>query len=433
MKPFLPPGLRREEFVDSDTHAQALYYAGLRPEDGYDLALVTGEFGRKLHLMHGEDRREKNTFWHAEWQQEQRPDIFVRKFRSRRIVDRKPPPRRGERSDSTFITKDEFARLYAAAAFAAHCDLPCETGVTLWWRELGADDAASATELFATFLKCLNAWLTERDLPTVYFFCHENSPRAGLHTHLAVYLGQGSVKSRRVRTEFLEWRTTWVENHAPGARWGRAIRVTGPLYSSRLWHWQRFHYQMKGYDPHAVVRTALNAADGNDVMLGDLLAWPWHDPGGVEMKPRVGHSESLGPGRRRIGIPEGCGPYPLSEERARARRQREAKAKASPFAPPSAAPVAPHASQSSAVSGRPVFDSSWVRHGDWSAHKPFVSRYEDGWRDVWNLYPQQFNEWVMGVTHAALTRPVKPWQRDPTDPRYTPYEESEDYLEFLGG
>ncbi len=76
--------------------------------------------------------------------------------------------------------------------------------------ELGADDAALATKLFRTFLKCLNDWLAERELPTAYFYCHEGSQRAGLHTHLALYLGQMLEFNRALRDEFAQWRTAWV-------------------------------------------------------------------------------------------------------------------------------------------------------------------------------------------------------------------------------
>jgi hypothetical protein len=44
---------------------------------------------------------------------------------------------------------------------------------------------------------------------------------------------------------------------------------------------------------------------GGEVLLGELIAWPWRDPGPVPLKQRVGASRSLGPDRRAIGVPGG--------------------------------------------------------------------------------------------------------------------------------
>lgn len=209
------------------------------------------------------------------------------------------------RSTSTFITEKEFAGHYAAAAFAAWRQLYCETAVTVLWGALGASDGPSAQELFSDFLKHLNAWLHERHLPTVYFFSHESSPRVGLHTHLAVYLGLQPFTRSAQRDEFRRWVMKWPERNGYGSC-PRAIRVTGPARRTPWLHWHRFHYQVKGYDPRVIVRRAYNSPSGTDVMLGDLIAWPWQDPGVVTMMPRLGSCLNLGPARREIGIPKDC-------------------------------------------------------------------------------------------------------------------------------
>ena len=208
-------------------------------------------------------------------------------------------------SASTFITEKEFAGHYAAAAFAARHQLYCETAVTFWWGALGALDGASAQEIFTDFLKHLNAWLHDRHLPTVYFFSHESSPRIGVHTHLAVYLCLLPCSRSGARDEFRRWAMGWPERNGYGSC-PRAIRVTGPAKRTPWLHWHRFHYQVKGYDPRAVVQRAYNSPSGTDVMLGDLIAWPWQDPGVVTLKPRLGSCLNLGPARREIGIPKYC-------------------------------------------------------------------------------------------------------------------------------
>ncbi|KQQ19548.1 hypothetical protein ASF56_21675 [Methylobacterium sp. Leaf122] len=274
------------------------------------------------------------------------------------------------RSTSTFITEKEFAGHYAAAAFAAWHRLYCETAVTILWGALGASDGPSAQEFFSDFLKHLNAWLHERHLPTVYFFSHENCTRVGLHTHLAVYLGLQPCTRSAQRDEFRRWVMKWPERNGYGSC-PRAIRVTGPAKRTSWLHWHRFHYQVKGYDPRAVVRQAYNSPSGTDVMLGDLIAWPWQDPGVVTMMPRLGSCLNLGPARREIGIPKDC-----DELRNPPRPKR---------------PVVPREMcleeqlQSLRLPQAP--------------RPPFISRYDDGWRDVRWLYPREFNTRVTKLSY----------------------------------
>ena len=85
----------------------------------------------------------------------------------------------------------------------------------------------------------------------------------------------------------------------------RAIRVRGPKKETPWLHWLTTSYLMKGYDRSAVVQSARNSPDGLEVLLGELIAWPWRDPGPVPLKQRVGASRSLGPDRRAIGVPGG--------------------------------------------------------------------------------------------------------------------------------
>lgn len=285
-------------------------------------------------------------------------------------------------SASTFITEKEFAGHYAAAAFAAWHQLYCETAVTFWWGALGALDGASAQEIFTDFLKHLNAWLHERHLPTVYFFSHESSPRIGVHTHLAVYLCLLTCSRSRPRDEFRRWAMGWPERNGYGSC-PRAIRVTGPAKRTPWLHWHRFHYQVKGYNPRAVVRRAYNSPSGTDVMLGDLIAWPWQDPGVVTLRPRLGSCLNLGPARREIGIPKDCDNF-----RNPPRPKR---------------PVVPQELS--------LGEQLWRLRQPEAPRPPFISRYEDGWRDVRWLYPKEFNTRVTKLSY----QPEPPRRPPPPD------------------
>ncbi|POR41318.1 hypothetical protein [Methylobacterium sp. V23] len=314
--------------------------------------------------------------------QAQRPDTFVKKLPSRRWAERSSRASSSSPSIPTFITEKEFAEHYTAAAFAGHHDLTCETSVTLWWGALGARDGASAQRVFTQFRKHLNEWMYERHLPTVYFFGHENSQRIGLHTHLALYLCLSTHTRSPQRDEFRRWAMEWPERNGYGSC-PRAIRVTGPAKRTRWLHWHHFHYQVKGYDPQAIVRRAYNSPFGTDVLLGELIAWPWQDPGVVTMMPRLGSCLNLGPARREIGIPKHC-----DELRNPPQPKR---------------PVVPRVMS--------LGEQLRCLRQPEAPRPPFISRYEDGWRDVRWLYPREFNTRVTKLSYE----PEPPRRPPPSD------------------
>ncbi|MCJ2113445.1 hypothetical protein MKK64_19930 [Methylobacterium sp. E-025] len=361
----------RDRFQDTDTWSKYLYECCAIPGTDFDLSLVTGHFGTLLRAMWDEPPDPLSSYDYLQLAQAGRPDIYVRKLPSRHLFVQ-PVVAEGSVSPpaSTYITPKEFSEHYTAAAFAAHHGLTCETAITLWWGALGVPNAVSAQDTFSRFLKDLNAWLHERHLPTVYFFSHESSARIGVHTHLAVYLCLSTYSRSKARDEFRRWAMGWPERNGYGSC-PRAIRVTGPARKTPWLHWHRFHYQVKGYDPQGVVRQAYNSQSATDVMLGDLIACPWQDPGVVTMVPRLGHALNLGPARRRIGIPDGCDevrnsprPKKLSVQRAMSLEEQLGSLRT---------PTVP----------RP----------------PFTSRYEDGWRDVRWLYPLEFNTRVTKLSY----------------------------------
>ena len=109
------------------------------------------------------------------------------------------------------------------------------------------------------------------------------------------------------------------------------------------------------------------------------------------MKPRVGHAVNLGPGRRRFGIPEGC------DELRRETRNKT--------------PRTPMPFDFSNITMRSRLPEL--------PRRPFVSRFEDGHRDVRWLYPQAFNTHVTKLSYEPESlRPV----RDPEEFAVVPLE-----------
>jgi hypothetical protein len=245
-----------------------------------------------------------------------------------------PPAARG-------LTEQDFNALYSAAAFAAAFDLFFDTSITLAWRLMGPEIEANVPTYLEKFLKCLRDWLTSRRLPLAWLYCHEHSPRIGQHTHVICFIpgvigadrppsatviwfgqwlpGQEWIPARRAgpppaplikkphwhrvdyRGEFRAWARGWAE-HQMKRPCPRAVRVRGPRTETPWLHWLTFSYLMKGYDRGIVVQSARHSPDGQTTYLGDLIAWPWRDPGPVPWRRRCGVSRSLGPDRRAVGV-----------------------------------------------------------------------------------------------------------------------------------
>jgi len=308
-----------------------------------------------------------------------------------------PPAVRG-------LTEQDFSALYSAAAFAAAFDLFFDTSITLAWRLMGPEIEANVPTYLEKFLKCLRDWLTSRRLPIAWLYCHEHSPRIGLHTHVILYVpgvigadrppvatfirlgqflpGRGWIRTIRLdqpaplikephwhrvdyRGEFRAWARGWAE-HQMKRPCPRSVRVRGPRTETPWLHWLTFSYLMKGYDRGVVVQSAPHSPDGVAVYLGDLIAWPWRDPGPVPWRRRYGWSRSLGPDRRAVGVPGGLD-YLL----------RKGEFQLTPDSVPMS------------IIGCP--------------YPAFRSCYEDGCRDVRQLYPAAFYDRITKL--PRLPRP----------------------------
>ncbi len=275
-----------------------------------------------------------------------------------------PPP---APPSSTYLTETDFASVYAAADFAYENGLFLDTTISIAWSLMGAEYEADISKHFTHFTKCARDWLTQRDSPLAWIYCHERGERVGVHTHMAIYV-PGSFPDPGpkidVRRRFKKWARDWVTRQV-GRPVPRAIRVSAHSVETPWLHWLAFSYLCKGYDRLAVVQSGRDSPDGLDVMLGDLISSPFHEPGHVPLKQRVGTSRSLGPEARAAGV---VATYPYKSFSRTHTMGR-------------------------GFGGTRIANSVITER----APEPFRSRYENGVRDVRRLYGKEFYEIVSRV------------------------------------
>jgi hypothetical protein len=230
---------------------------------------------------------------------------------------------------------------------------------------MGIDDEAGAIAGLAAFTKCLRDYLHRRRFPALWIYCHERSNRTGWHTHLALHL---PVLRHQGREECMAWLRQWPSRQT-GRRVKKAIRLRVPKEHDTVLHWLLFNYLAKGYDAKAVVQSARYAPDGKPIMLGDLIAFRWRDPGAMDMRSRIGSSRTLGPQQQDAGIPA-----PWTGIRRVVRPIRIL---------PSDKPV-------------PMPQPT---------HLPFRSTFDDGIFDVRKLYGEEFCDLVRGGADVPPTVP----------------------------
>ena len=315
--------------------------AGAGAGSGYHEAILNAVWGRS------DEEFEKICKWEEDQEQERNPHKFVRKLRSRRQSGASI-----EHLEADYwLREPEFSALYAAADYAARCELPLHVHVTLIWRKLGASDS-TAEGLFRKFMKCLRAWFDQRHFPHGWIYVHENSKDAGVHTHLSLHV------PTYLRDNFLSWIHTWGQQQKGSMP--RAIRVRGPRKPNLRVHWILFSYLCKTYDRKAIINSGRGAPDGQAVGLGDVIASVWRDCLPVPIKPRWGVSRTLGP-------------------QARTSDSFSARPDDAVFGLSLLSSNEPNVRQSR----QPFFRVT-----------PFRSAYEDGARDVRQLYPANFCEFV---------------------------------------
>ena len=265
---------------------------------------------------------------------------------------------------SKLLTIENFAALYGAAEFSLLNGYPLSSHVVINWTALGVVDEAQLGAAFLTFTKCLRDFLTRRLVPPLWIYAHERGPKTGWHTHMATFL---PVETPALRTGCMEWLRGWPIRHT-GRRVPHAVRLRVPKDHDPKLHWLIFNYLTKGYDPAAIVQSGRHAPDGQNIMLGDLIAWPWRDPGVMNMRKRVGYSQCLGPAAQKAGLPA----------RWTGMRTPQVMMK--------------------------VFPDSFLSSLPLAAPAAFRSTFEDGCYDVRKLYGDAFAQWMSGApSHATAT------------------------------
>ena len=196
-------------------------------------------------------------------------------------------------------------------------------------------------KVMSKFTACLRDYLSRRLVPPLWVYCHEVGKEKGWHTHFAIFL---PVETESLRTEIMTWLRGWPLRQF-GRRMPHAVRQRVPRAHSELLHWLIFGYLLKGCDPKAVVQSARNSPDGLPVMLHELVAHQFRDPGIMTFRKRVGCSQYLDHGHQERGVPASWnGVVPMPK----------------------------------AVAG------------------PFRSTFDDGIIDVRRLYGQEFCDWING-------------------------------------
>lgn len=269
-------GPKRSDFADPAAYARAMRQHGPSSDADIDAYVgLAGEDGAILDATWG-TRAERNAEQCAEQRAEvaARPHVLVEKLRRARWP---APPSPG----ATVLSVEDVGEVLSAAEFARSRGWLFGMSLTLLFSLMGVVSAAEVKESLKRLLKCLAQWCRDNGLPRAYIAVVENGPTVGLHLHVALHL---PVRARAV---FRAWIEGWVR--AECARRGVAYaRKAWQLNRSRkeypLTHWMLAHYLVKGCDSGAIVQAAYDAPDGRPVLLRDVLAYEYHDPGVVPLE-----------------------------------------------------------------------------------------------------------------------------------------------------
>lgn len=304
--------------------------------------------------------------------QRERAHIFHTKLRRRARAGGARPS-----YDAAEMSVTTFASVHSAADFALTSGLPLDVLVTIDLNRLGAQTHADAQKEVTRFLKCYHAWAESKKLPVAWIYAIEVAATAvgtGCHAHIALFVPGHPIEDTwtapmpvNFRRQFKDWARQYTLRQF-GRHIPRAIVTRGASRESVFRHWMAVSYLLKGYERSAIVQSARSSPDGRPVYLGDLIPWPYCNPGRVDLSSRIRVSHSLGPARRNIGVPTGM-EFLL--------------------------PTRPNwdVIQISRMTPLTLMERLETR---WTipVPRPFRSLWEDGVRDVRLLYPADFYEYV---------------------------------------
>lgn len=206
--------------------------------------------------------------------------------------------------DLRHLTKDQFANLYGAIAFANwKYGQILDVHITVSWKLLGYEDHSEAAyALDKGFIKHYSSWCRANDLNCVWVYTNECGEQMGFHTHFLTSVPKRlfSSVSRRQISAFRKWvrnRLMKLSRVQPMPK--EAVTIEGGPSSDKVKggptyrQWRRlFPYLCKGIDPYAVIKPSI----GNEgpVFLSDLVERLYESPGQVNSKNREGVSLNLG-------------------------------------------------------------------------------------------------------------------------------------------
>lgn len=282
---------------------------GINAANGYYSSLLVATYGDG-----GEGLGQGVKSW-ADLRQE-RPYVYVIKKRLRRrsykvdsslssqaILDSVGRP-------SRYISADEFVDLYSAVAFANRCGLILNCHITILWAALGYTDHDEVAGELLGFTRRLRDWCAQRGFETAWIYSHENSPLAGLHTHVLLFVSPRHGKEFRAYAMWSLNKRSRI-NPAPGTPKAVDIKLRQPrtrdvdIRRSRCLYvqWMWFEYLCKGLRvTDEFVQIRRTPKESEQVYLGDLVRFFPQDPGYIGCSNRVGMSRNLSPSRRARGF-----------------------------------------------------------------------------------------------------------------------------------
>lgn len=311
----------------------------------------------------------------------ERPDLFITKMRERR---RTQADLGTLTNPARNLAAHEVVSAHAAFEFGAAFGVLLDTPVTLDFGRLGKHEPAEVQAALSQFTRCYAAWCNERLITPAYVASVEMGSDHSYHAHLALHVpGDLGNLPMSFRSDFRRWAKGYTERR--GGWVPRAIKVRCGRKESLITHWINFHYLVKGYDRKAVLRSGRNSEDGRPIMLGDVMARHYRDPGPVALNRRLSISNSLGPKQREFGAP------PLREFMLE-QGPNWTVFKVDDYREPT------------------LHEKLFTR---WTVPipKPFRSTMEDGVFDVRRLYSPCFYECVTGLPASGLQPPIRDGQR----------------------
>jgi hypothetical protein len=274
------------------------------------------------------------------------------------------------------LSREQVLKALAAGQFSAAAFLYLDVLLTVDFGAMGIAAPDEARIELQRLLKTMNTWLSERKLPVAWIAAIERAKAGNLHAHVAVHVPgmrreEGGLRGTRHRTHFRRWARDTVARRI-GRSVPRIVNVRCSLVPSLIAHWVCVTYLLKGYDRSALLVDQRNSSDGTELLLADILPFPYRDPGQVGLAHRLFISGNLGPARRCAGLP----------------RETDCILRGKPDL--NAIQLVPGAD--AVTSAPPALRS---------APRPFRAAVEDGQFDVRRIYGMEFANFVTGVTRGA--------------------------------